>query len=182
MLCSFNDIKDLVPNIENNDKWQLLMAAADEIIKTRSGNRIFAQGIYNETIHIKTTGWQTIYFKEFPVTEVTELILNGTDITAEFNIENAYVYAPNSKDKIGLSLFFAEGLKLTIIYKGGYTIIPAPIKLAFAVAVNLSALKIGQGIAQSESVGGVSINYQNSEDTFKFIDSLLRPYWFKSYC
>jgi hypothetical protein len=78
-----------------------------------------------------------------------------------------------------VKLLTATDCKVEILYTGGYSGLPSPVRLAVAAAVSVSDQKLKQGIAASESFSSHSVAYQKAEDVFKFIDELLKPYSYK---
>jgi hypothetical protein len=183
-LFTYEELKDLVPNIRNDAKWQSHIASADAIIKARLGNRVLVDAEdYKDIVCIPRglSDISKIYLKEFPITEIVKIEIDGRDIEAELDTDYYYIYAINSQDIIGIELDLPldSGQEIAITYKGGYTTIPEPIKTAFVIMVGICQQKIEQGIAKTESSGIISTTFQDSTESFAYIDQILKPYKFK---
>ena len=166
-LITINDLTDiyLQGTAVNDDYWTGLMNDAIARV-TKILNRAIESAEYTETGYTNENG--IFYVKEIPITaESVTLTLNDAVITEDTDYTVDYTTGRIDCESNG---------EYSITYTGGYATVPATIKIAIAMLAVFRHNQLGQGIAQTESVGGQSLTYRTEEELIRQIASMLKPY------
>jgi hypothetical protein len=164
-LITYQDLVDNeVPNAQNNTHWTAMIASAEDWV-TRHCNRKIAYYEYIEKLISDYSG--IIYLKEIPIESIDLVKIDDTELTKdeyEIDLTTGRMEIPNYNTEV------------EVTYNGGYSEIPQAVKTAVCMVANIIHLQFQQGIAGSQSVGGISINFQLTENVFKCAENLLKPY------
>lgn len=156
-------IDNEVPNAVNNTHWQSMITAAENWVKDYC-QRDIEYGEYIEKLITDSDGltWLT----ETPIDSITTFKISDSEVT-------------ESEYEINLTTGKIEtwsDVEIEVTYDGGYETIPQAIKTATCMVTNIIHLQFQQGVAQSQSVGGVSVSFQSVEEVYKCAKELLKPY------
>lgn len=149
-----------------------LVTAASTFIQSHL-NRVFKSSSYTE--HRDGTGGFSIMVADYPVTAVSQVMIDGQTIPAVVNAgEAGYVYTPTAIKLVGYR--FSRGMNNVVLaYTAGFSSIPFDIA---QVTVELAARKYKErdriGI-QSKTIGPEVVSFKVSDLTDEF-KSLLRQY------